>query len=119
MTAGLGSWWRWSVFLFSFCSVILLFGCPTVSPPEDWARKAIGMPMEKLFLAVDRDHARDPKNEPSREDILKTRYKTSGGNDVYVIPIVFKRCNVHWEVNTAAIIVGYRYEEVTKGGCNW
>ncbi len=50
---------------------------------------------------------------------MKTRYVVSNGNAVYVRPANFKRCNLHWEVNPAGIIVGYRYEEVVKGGCNW
>lgn len=50
---------------------------------------------------------------------MKTRYSLANDNTVYPIPIVFGRCKVHWEVNSAGIIVGYRYEEVIKNGCNW
>ena len=98
---------------------LILPGCPTIKAPKDFGSGWVGAPIERMLLAVDRDHNRDPKNEPSREDLIKTRYKMSNGNDVYVIPIVFNRCKVHWEVNPAGIIVDYRYEEVVKGGCNW
>jgi hypothetical protein len=75
--------------------------------------------MERYLVVVDRNHATDPRNEPSRQYLLMTRYAKMNGNTVYVSPENFKRCNIHWEVNPAGIIVGYRFEEVAKGGCNW
>lgn len=98
---------------------LTLSGCPTVSSPLDYASHGIGGSIEPLLKAVDRDHARDPKNGLSREDILKRRYVLANGNTVYPFPVNFKRCLLHWEVNPAGIIVGYRYEEVVKDGCNW
>ena len=92
--------------------VLLLSGCPTVSSPQAWASHGIGGSIEDLLKAVDRDHVRDPKKEPSRDDVIKTRYVLANGNTVYPIPIVFGRCKVHWEVNPAGIIVDYRYEDV-------
>ena len=99
--------------------LVVLEGCPTISSPENWASRAIGKPIEPLLKAVDRDHVRDPKDEPSREELMKNRRVLENGNVVYVIPVNFKRCNVHWEVNPAGIIVGYRYEPLIKGGCDW
>lgn len=98
---------------------LMLSGCPTIRSPSDYASGWIGSPMERYLVVVDRDHARDPKKEPSREDLMRTRYTTANGNTIYVSPEHFKRCNIHWEVNPAGIIVGYRFEEVTKGGCKW
>lgn len=99
---------------------VLLASCRTsISLPNDYASRAIGSPIENLLVAIDRDHARDPKKEPSREDLMKMRYVTSNGNVIYVDPANFRRCNIHWEVNPAGIIVGYRFEEVVKGGCDW
>ena len=72
-----------------------------------------------MLEAVDRSHDRDPKNKPSREDVMKTRYSLANDNTVYPILIVFGRCKVHWEVNSVGIIVGYHYEDVIKNGCNW
>ena len=97
----------------------MLGGCPTIRSPDDFGSGWVGVPVERMFLAVDRDYARDPKNEPSREELIKNRHVLKNGNVVYVIPINFKRCNVHWEVNPAGIIVGYRYEPLVKGGCEW
>lgn len=99
--------------------VLLLSGCPTVSSPKDWASHGIGGSIEGLLKAVDRDYVRNPKKEPSRDDVMKARYKLANGNTVYPIPIVFGRCKVHWEVNPEGIVVGYRYEDVIKDGCNW
>ena len=98
---------------------MMLTGCPTVSSPENWARNAIGSPIEPILRAADRTHARDPENKPSREELIRNRRVLENGNLVYTIPINFKRCNVHWEVNPAGIIVGYRYEPLVKGGCEW
>jgi hypothetical protein len=98
---------------------LMLSGCPTVSSPHDFASNGIGAQMEPLLKTVDRLHAQNPKNEPSRDDILKRRYVLPNGNAVYPFATNLKRCNLHWEVNPAGIIVGYRYEEVVKGGCNW
>lgn len=98
----------------------LLSGCTTsIRSPQDYASGWVGSPVERYLVVVDRNHRRDPKNEPSREDLMRMRYTAANGNLVYVSPEHFKRCNLHWEVNPAGIIVGYRYEEVVKGGCNW
>lgn len=97
---------------------LTLSGCPTVGSPLDYASHGIGGQIEPLLKALDRNHAIYPK-DPSRDEVIKARYMLENGNVVYPIPIVFRRCKVHWEVNPAGIIVGYRYEEVVKGGCNW
>lgn len=110
---------RWRLVLVS-AFVGLLSGCPTsIRSPHDFASGYVGSPIAHIFEIVDRKYAQDPKNEPSREEFMKTRYVVSNGNTVYVRPANFKRCNIHWEVNPAGVIVGYRYEEVVKGGCSW
>ena len=110
---------RWFCGAALLIGVFLLSGCPTISSPRDYASRAIGGSIEGLLKAVDRSHARDPKKEPSREDIMKSRYRLDNGNVVYVIPENFNRCEIHWEVNPSGIIVGYHFEEVRKGGCKW
>lgn len=107
-------------FVLSLLSIgLTLSGCPTINSPNSYASGWVGSPIERYLVVVDRDQARDPKNEPSRESLINTRYATSNGNTVYVAPENFKRCNIHWEVTPAGIIVDYRFEEVVKGGCNW
>jgi len=111
-----GSWW----FMLIAVGASLLFGCRTsIRSPHDFASGWVGSPIERYLVAVDRTHTQNPKKEPSRDDLLKNRYTLANGNTVYPFPVNFKRCNLHWEVNPAGIIVGYRYEEVIKGGCDW
>lgn len=98
---------------------LVLSGCPTISSPNDFGSGWVGTPIERYLAAVDAGSARDPNNVPSREDVLKRGYVLKNGNIAYPFPVNFKRCNIHWEVNPAGIIVGYRYEEVVKDGCNW
>lgn len=107
----------WIMFVVAF--VGLLSGCPTsIRSPHDFGSSAVGHSIERTLEGLERNHAIYPK-DPSRDEVMKARYMLENGNIVYPIPIVFRRCKVHWEVNPAGIIVGYRYEEVVKGGCNW
>ena len=96
----------------------LISGCPTVRSPSEFGSDALGHPIERTLESLDRNHARFP-GDPSRDEVLKARYTLANGNTVYPIPIGFRRCKVHWEVNPAGIIVGYRYEEITKNGCRF
>jgi len=99
--------------------LVLLSGCSAISSPHGFASGWVGEHFERMLEAVDRSYHRDPIKEPSREDVMKAGYALANANTVYPIPIVFGRCKVHWEVNSAGIIVGYRYEDVIKNGCNW
>jgi hypothetical protein len=98
---------------------LMLSGCPTVSSPLAYASNGIGGEIEPLLKAVDREHSLYPETKLSRQDILAQRYILPNGNTVYPLPENFQRCNLHWEVNPAGKIVGYRYEEVIEKGCNW
>ena len=110
---------KWLLILIA-AGGLLVSGCRTsIRSPNEYAADYVGSPMERLLTVVDRNHARDPKKVPSRDDLLKTRYLASNGNTIYIDPANFKRCNIHWEVNHTGIIVGYRFEEVLKSGCNW
>ena len=59
------------------------------------------------------------RNKQSPEELLRTHYQMKNGNVAYIDRILPGRCNVHWEVNPAGIIVSYRYEPLVKGGCEW
>lgn len=99
---------------------VMLSGCSTVRSPTRFASDWLGEPIERYMLVIDRNHLRDPKNEQSRENVMRTKYMTSNGNTVYVVrPVYFKGCNLHWEVDPSGIIVNYRYEEIVKGECDW
>jgi hypothetical protein len=91
------------VCMSAFVSAIIA-GCPSVPSVKDWADKAIGSPINNLFEA-----ARRPGSYIFRNDKQIQKYQLENKNFIYIEP-VGDNCNVHWEVNSSGIIVGYRLE---------
>lgn len=84
---------------------LFLSGCVSQIPPvREFADHAVGSPISNLFESVQR-----PGSYVARTGSQIRQFKLDNGNSEYVEPIR-EGCFVHWEVNSAGIIVGYRTE---------
>jgi hypothetical protein len=82
-----------------FClTMALLIACPSVPRVDSWARDAVGGSIDPL-VRLD-----------AQENNYGRWYELPNGNQVYVTR-VWKDCHVHFEVDPANVIVGYRLEE--------
>ena len=74
-----------------------------IQPVPDFARGFVGQPLERYKAIERRDRSYVGTGWEEKTDELPN------GNWVYVAPVA-RDCIIHWEVNRAGTIVGYKLE---------
>jgi hypothetical protein len=97
-------WVTRQVLLWVFVTVITVACISQIPSVKSWADPVIGTPISKVIETVQR-----PGGYVSESGKLIRKYQLRNGNFAYINPIR-DDCDVHWEVNSSGIIIGYRME---------
>ncbi len=82
--------------------MIFLNGCATEVVVDEHGSEWLARPLSELKQEMNR-----PDSYASKIGWKENTYSLANGNYVYVEPIE-DNCAVHWEINSAGIIIGYQ-----------
>ncbi len=82
--------------------MVFLNGCASQIDADAYSSEWIARPLSELKQEMNR-----PDSYASKKGWKETTYYLADGNYVYVEPIG-DDCSVHWEINSAGVIIGYR-----------